>query len=337
MIRTRITPKEQARVKKILRIGLIGLGVFVVLLLVGPFLIPVPPLAGTVPAGQLAGPDSRFIEVNGLRVHYQEYGSGDRAFVLLHGFLASTFSWREVTAPLAEKGRVLVFDRPGFGLTERPVEWEGLNPYSPEAQANLVVGLMDALQIERAILVGNSAGGAIAAYTALLYPDRVEGLILVDAAIYTSGGSPGWLQPLLRTPQARRLGPLLVRNIREWGKDFGRLAWYDPSKMTDAVWEGYMLPLQVQNWDRALWEFTLASRPLNIPDRLSEIQIPALVLTGEEDRIVPAEESRRLASELPEAELVVIPNCGHVPHEECPAAFLGAVEGYLDRIIEPEG
>lgn len=294
------------------------------LLLVGPFLVPVPPLEGTVPPEQLADPDSRFVEVDGITVHYKMAGEGEPVFVLLHGFGASTFSWREVMGPLSEVGTVVAFDRPGFGLTERPMpgEWEDRSPYAPEAQADLTVGLMDALGIERAILVGNSAGGTVALLTALTYPERVEGLVLVDAAVYVGGGTPGWLRPLLNTPQMRHLGSLLARRIQDWGVDFARSAWHDPSGITPEVWEGYTRPLRAQNWDRALWEVTRASHPLDLPERLDEVTVPALVITGDDDHIVPTEQSVRLAQELPQADLAVIPNCGHVPQEECPEPFL---------------
>ena len=320
--------------KKLLRILLVVVALLIVVALVVPFLIPVPSLEDTVPPEQLADPDSRFVDVGGLQVHYKEVGQGEPALVLLHGFAASTFSWREVMDPLAGDGhRVVAFDRQGFGLTERPMpgEWQGESPYSPEAQADLTVGLMDALEIERAVLVGNSAGGTTAVLTALTHPERVEKLVLVDPAIYQGGGSPlpRWLSPLLRTPQARRLGPLFVRSIQEWGQEFGRSAWHDPSKFTPEIWEGFTRPLRAENWDRALWELTAASHPLGLEDRLDEIGVPVLVITGDDDRIVPTEQSVRLASELPGAELVVIPNCGHVPQEECPEAFLEAVRAFL--------
>lgn len=205
--------------KRWLRGLLIALGVLLVILLVGPFLVPVPPLEGTVPPEQLADPDSRFAEVNGVNIHYKMAGEGEPVFILLHGFAASTFSWREVMGPLSEMGTVVAFDRPGFGLTERPMpgEWEGRSPYAPESQADLTVGLMDALGIERAVLVGNSAGGTVALLTALTYPERVGALVLVDAAIYVGGKTPGWLRPLFNTSQMRHLGPLLARQIRDWG------------------------------------------------------------------------------------------------------------------------
>jgi pimeloyl-ACP methyl ester carboxylesterase len=314
----------------LLMLGLLLVAVFVV-----PLLIPVPPLEDTVPPEQLADLDSRFVSVNDLTVHYKEQGDGGPALVLLHGFGASAFSWREVMAPLAELGRVVAFDRPAYGLTERPLpgEWEGQNPYSADAQVALTVGLMDALVIERAVLVGNSAGGTVAMRTALAHPERVTALVLVDPAVYGGGGMvPSWLRPLLNTPQMRRLGPLIARRIRSWGLDFARSAWHDPALITDEVWEGYLKPLRTQNWDRALWESTRAARPSDLPERLGELTMPVLVVTGDDDRIVPTERSVRLVGELPDADLVVIHNCGHVPHEECPDPFLEAVVPFLESL-----
>ena len=315
----------------------ITLTVFVILLLallVGPFLVPIPPLEGTRSESELADPDSKFIEVNGLSVHYKEMGTGQPVFILLHGFGASAFSWREVMGPFAELGRVIAYDRPAFGLTSRPMpgDWAGENPYSPEAQAAIVIGLMDALGVEKAFLVGNSAGGTVSVYTALTYPERVSGLILVDAAIYTGGGSPAWARPLLGTPQMRHLGPLLARQIASSGDDFIRTAFHDPTLVTQDILDGYRKPLNVNNWDRALWELTAASHPLGLPERLTELNLPVLVLTGDDDRIVPTEESLRLGAEIPGASLVVIPNAGHVPHEEKPDEFMQAVREFLKGI-----
>ena len=300
--------------------------------LVVPFLIPVPPLEDTVPPEQLADADSRFVEIDGLTVHYKLAGQGQPALVLLHGFASSTFSWREVMPVLAESYTVVAFDRPAFGLTERPLpgQWRGDGPYGTAAQADLTVALMDELGIDQAVLVGNSAGGTVAALTALLYPQRVRAVVLVDPAIYSGGdGFPGLVRALLRTPQARRLGPLLVRSIREWGLEFGRSAWHDPAQITPEIWEGYTRPLRADDWDKGLYELTIAGRPLELPARLAELRLPVLVITGDDDRIVPTEQSIRLAAELPNAELVVIPSCGHVPHEECPRPFLEAVGPFL--------
>ncbi len=302
------------------------------LAIVAPLLIPLPPLEGTLPPADLADEDGRFIELRGIQVHYKASGSGEPSMILMHGFLSSAFSWREVIGPLSETGRVVAFDRPAFGLTERPDAWGGENPYTADFAMALTLDLMDALSVERAVLIGNSAGGALAARLALEHPERVQALILVDAAIYSEGGSRAWLRPLLATPQMRRIGPVLLRNVRTWGAEFGRSAWHDPARITPEIWAGYTLPLRADNWDRALYEYTLASQPGDLASRVSEIDMPVLVITGDDDRIVPMADSVRLASEIPNARLAILPACGHVPQEECPQALLEVVQEFLTAL-----
>jgi len=190
--------------------------------------------------------------------------------------------------------------------------------------------------VERAVLVGHSAGGATAVLSALRYPERVEALVLVDAAIYVQGSTPSWLRPFLTTPQMRRLGPLLVRSIVGWGQAVISRAWNDPDRITPELLSGYKKPLQAENWDRALWELVLASHPLGLDEQLGEIWVPALVITGDNDLVVPTDQSVRLAGELPDAELVVIPDCGHVPQEERPAEFLLAVTDFVAELPRSE-
>jgi pimeloyl-ACP methyl ester carboxylesterase len=296
---------------------------------VGPFLVPVPELESSRSPQELADEDSRFVIVNNLDVHYKQEGSGAPVYLLLHGFGASTYSWREVIDPLGEQGQAIAYDRPAFGLTERPLRWEGESPYSPDAQVKLVIGLLDKLGIEQAVLMGNSAGGTIALETALRHPERVQALILVDAAVYTGGGSPAWVRPLLHTPQLDHLGPLLARRIANRGDQFLESAWHDPSRITSENYQQYREPLQLKNWDRALWELTKASYPLNQEERLDQVKVPTLVITGDDDQIVPTEESIRLAREIPGADLAVIEDCGHLPQEECPEPFLEAVREFM--------
>lgn len=318
-----------------LRVGLIVLGVILLLALVGPFLVPVPAVEGALPPEALADSDSRFIEVNGLKTHLKMMGQGEPVFVLLHGFGASLYSWHAVMEPLSQFGTVIAYDRPAFGLTERPLTWEGRNPYSRDAQIDSVIGVLDHFGVEKAILVGNSAGGTVAMQTALAYPERVSALILVDPAVYSGGGTPAWLRPLLATPQMRHLGPLIARQIQNRGPELLNLAWHNPERITPEIIELYRKPLQVENWDKALWEFTIASRPTGLEKRLNEFTMPILVITGDDDRIVPTEQSIRLASELPDADLVVIPEAGHVPHEERPDKFIEAVQAFLSKLPEP--
>ena len=307
------------------------------LLLVGPFLVPVPPIENTVPPAELAWPSSEFIEVNDITLHYQQAGSGEPVFILLHGFGASTFSWREVIEPLSAYGRVIAYDRPAFGLTERPTSWEGENPYSEAGNINHLLSLMDAMGFDQAVLVGNSAGGTLATAFALAHPSRVQALIQVNAAIYQTRPDSGLLTWLFTTPQMDHLGPLVARQLSgSRGDAFIESAWYDPAPLNEnpEILAGYRRPLNADNWDIALWEHTRAAQAPGLEENLINILVPTLVIAGEYDQIVPLEYSTQLSYDLPNAKLVVLDNCGHVPQEECPEQFMQAITQFMNDLPE---
>jgi pimeloyl-ACP methyl ester carboxylesterase len=328
-----VDPNNKINLKKRRFLRLMGFFIVVVLVvvLVGPFLIPVPPAPGTLPPRQLADPDSQFIEINGLSVHAKTMGQGEPVFILLHGFGASLFSWHAIMEPLSRHGTVIAYDRPAFGLTERPLKWNGQDPYGPEANEALLLGLMDHFGVKKAILIGNSAGGTLSMQFGLAHPERVQALILVDPAVTESGG-PKWVRILGKTPEMQHLGSLFVRSIQKSGLDIIRQAWHDPSRITQETWDGYTKPLKADNWDRALWDFTMASHDTGLLQHLQDFHLPILVITGDDDRIVLTAGSIKLAGELPGAKLAVIQNAGHVPHEEQPGAFMRAVEEFLPAI-----
>ena len=304
--------------------------ILLALLLVGPFLVPVPPLTDTVDPVTLADPDSRFVDVAGVHVHYKEAGTGAPAFVLLHGFGASVFTWRNVMTSFAQLGCTVAYDRPAFGLTERPLKWSGENPYGDAAQIDIALALLDSLEIDRAVWVANSAGARVAVDVALRHPERVIALVLVDPAV---NGGPGWLRPLLRMPQLQHLGPLAVRSISTRGDDVIRRAWHDPTRVTADVLAGYRKPLRANDWDKALWEFTSAPRDSETQRDIGRLaSTPTLVITGDDDRIVPTQRTIDLAAKIPGSRLVVLPDCGHVPQEECPAPFMNAVREFLSSV-----
>lgn len=313
-----------------MRAVVVALVLLALIVFVGPLVVPIPPPPDTVPVRELADPDSRFLTVEGIDLHYKEQGEGEPVMLLLHGFGASTFSWREVMAPLARHGRVIAVDAPGFGLTERPLPgtWQERNPYARETQADLMVALMDALGIDRAIVFGHSAGGATALFVAARHPERVTALVLAAPAAYTAG-PPSWVRPLVRLPQIRRLGPLLVRQIARYSEQALASAWHDPDRITPEVLEGYRRPLRAEHWDVGLWQLTLAAGPPLPEGAVADLRLPVLVVTGAEDTFVPAADSERLAAEAPDSEFVVIDECGHVPQEECPRQFLAAVEAFF--------
>lgn len=323
------------RRRRVRSIALGALASGVVAFLVVPFLIPFE-TSGTLTFAEAAGPDAEFVTLTGIEVHLEtvQY-TGDSAdppvIVLLHGFGASTFSWREVLQPLAAVGDVIAYDRPGFGFTERPaVEGEGENPYGTPGNLELLDALLaDIAPNREVIVVGHSAGGLIAAEYARLNSDTVDQLVLVAPAVYTTGGLPAWLAPFVGLPQIQRLGPILVQGIATSGEQLLEQSFVDQAVLTDAVREGYRAPLTVIGWEEGLWRFTTAPRDNGLVANLDGISQPTLLITGDSDTVVPTADTERLATELPGSELVIIPQSGHLPHEEAPEPFVDAVVEWL--------
>jgi pimeloyl-ACP methyl ester carboxylesterase len=308
-------------------VGWIG-AALAALVLIGPFLLPLPEL-DTVPPQQLAGPEDDFATVDGIEVRYRDAGSGEDSFLLLHGFGANTRSWTPVMGDFARLGRVVAFDRVGFGLTERPLDWEGRSPYGTETQLEIAVALMDRLDVDRATVVGHSAGAEVATALTLQHPSRVNALVLESPAL---DGSPGaFVRALAATPQGQRVVRFVGRRAADRVGELLESAYHDPSLVTDEILEGYLQPFEADDWDEGLALLTAASRADDLRDRLGEVEAPLLIITGDDDTWIPTAETVDLASVLPNAELAVIPRCGHVAHEECPAAFMDAVATWLGR------
>jgi pimeloyl-ACP methyl ester carboxylesterase len=313
------------------------IGTLIILVTIVPLFWPVAPLENVEPVDALKDSDSQFIDINGINVHFKKAGTGEPYFILLHGFGASLFSWREIISPLSMYGTVIAYDRPAFGLTDRPLygQWSGKNPYSTDGQVDMLFEVMDAMNIPCAILIGNSAGGTIAVLAALQHPNRVKALVEVDAAIFESGNHlPVWVGDFLFTPQADRMGPVLMRSIQNWGVKFLVSAWHDPEKITKDILQGYQAPLHAPNWDKALFELLRAPQSQNIESRLSELQMPVLVISGDDDHIVPPASSIRLADAIASSTLAIIPNSGHVPQEEQPSLFMQVITDFVAKKVK---
>jgi len=301
---------------------------------VGPFLVPVSALSGLVTEKEFTEPDSKFIEVNDVTVHYKEMGAGETTFILLHGFGASTYSWREVMDDFAQRGRVIAYDRPAFGLTERPMPEDWVeNPYGMKANIELLRGLMDALNIEKAVLVGNSAGGGVSVAFGLEYPQRVDSLILVDPGVGGGRGPqfPAWALPLMWTPQMRHLGQLMMRDYQESLPNTIQREWFDQTKLTAQIKQEPLKIFKIKNWDRAFYELTFAPAYPELRPLLPQLTVPVFIIAGAEDRLIRSWYFEAISTEIPNASLSLIPNCGHVPQEECPDEFMKEVINYLQN------
>ena len=298
-----------------------------------PLLIP-ESTSGTLTYREAAGEDPEFVQAGGLEVHLQtaEFSgepTSDRPplIILMHGFGGSTFTWREVIGALAQYGDVIAYDRPGFGFTERPTSWQGVNPFGFEGNFRILDDLILEFGAERnVVLVGHSAGGQLAAEYARLNPDKISSLVLVDPAILTTGGAPDWLGWLWDVPQIDKLGPILVGGIASSGEQILEESFFNPELITPDVRAGYRAPLKVEGWERGFWNFVSAPRANALEENLDALTLPVLIITGDADTIVPTQDSIKLNELLPNPRLEVIERAGHLPHEERPAEFMQAVE-----------
>lgn len=286
--------------------------------------------------GKQTSVDRRFIEVNGFKVHYRMTGQGKPLVVLLHGSFLSLRSWRLVMDELAKTTTVLALDRPAFGLTSRPRSSEATGvSYTPEAQSDLVLALIKKLGFSKAVLIGNSTGGTLALLAALRHPQQVEGVVLVDAMVYSGYATsevPALIKPVMKamTPLFSRVMKLLITKL------YDRLLygfWYNKERLQSDVLKAFRADLMTGDWSKAFWELFVETHHLHLDERMKKLSIPSLVMTGEHDIMVKKEESIRLAGELPGAELLVVPDCGHLPHEEQPQVFVAAVKKFLKRIV----
>jgi len=267
---------------------------------------------------------SRFVEIEGVRVHYQEAGEREApAVILIHGFCASNFVWNDALVPLADAGfRVVAPDLVGFGFSGKP----GGGEYTIEGQARILIGLLDALGIRRATLVGSSYGGAVAAVCALDYAERVERLVLVGAV----SNDEIIRKPLLRLAATPVMGELLapvLLDARRFVKN--RL------RTTYAAENGYMLdnariaahqrPLRAAATHRAILRTLRNWRATRIEREAARITQPTLLVWGAHDRDVPLRYGERLHELIGHSRLFVFPNCGHLPQEERPREFVSLV------------
>jgi pimeloyl-ACP methyl ester carboxylesterase len=292
---------------------------------------------------QAAPPSARVARAGGLEVYYQESGPVDGPTVLLvHGTGAWSEIWRGTMQVLSDAGfRCIALDLPPFGFSERPVPPD----YTDASQASRIVGLLDALEIRQVTLVGHSFGARPTVEAALRVPNRVQALVLIDGALglqATSGKPPLLMRALLASGLVRDAlvsatltNPMLSRRLL-------RLLILDPADATESQVRMIQQQFTVRGTSHALggWleRFVLSQDHSMAGDRAeySRLGMPTLVVWGEEDSITPLPQARDLMTVLPNAELVVLRNAGHIPLIEDGPALNHALLDFLKRRVFPE-
>jgi 4,5:9,10-diseco-3-hydroxy-5,9,17-trioxoandrosta-1(10),2-diene-4-oate hydrolase len=275
--------------------------------------------------------EERNIDVDGLPIHYLSTGEGP-PLVLLHALGESAFDWRWVLPALASTNRVYAPDLPGFGHSGKPSA-----DYSPAFFARFVGAYLDALGIERTTLVGNSLGGLAALRLALSEPERMSALGLVASA-----GLGREVAYALRLPTLPGYGEATAT----WGKTplgaLGR-AWsrvpllFGRPERVPAEWITEQTTIaQLPGFTEATMAALRAQVDLGgqrevLVDQLPHLQMPALVIWGERDRVFPYSQGQKALSHLRQGSLELVPDCGHLPHVERPDRFTAILGRFLDE------
>ncbi|MDQ4122494.1 MAG: alpha/beta hydrolase [Acidobacteriota bacterium] len=279
-------------------------------------------------AKQIHHPEnSRFIEVDGLRIHYQEFGeTSSKSLILIHGYSASTFTWSYSAPLIAQKGfRVFVVDLIGFGLSEKPA-W---SDYTIDSQARMIVRFMNRVGIGQAVLVGSSYGGAIALSVALDNPERVEKLVL-SGAVCNDDIRKLPLTKFVTVPLVGEMMTPFLTSSKTYVRarmrnSFGAASHHliDETRITSV-----MQPLQAADSHRSLLLTLKNWHAARLERDAKNVTQPTLLIWGEGDHTVPLRNGRFLHREIPNSRLIVFKNCGHVPHEEYTSEFVHLVTDF---------
>lgn len=299
------------------------------MVIVLPYLVPLSAEGKSLDSLILDG--GRFITVNGIQTYVVEKGPVDGTpLFFIHGLFGSTFSARNQIEPFAEAGfRVIAYDRPGFGLTEKPYRFD----YSDANQAEFATHLLDALDISKAIIWAHSGGGAIQMHFALNHPERVQQMITVDGAILGGGGGMAYAGLLLSIDPIYRWAQVGAHAFfrRERMAAFLEGFYADPTQVTDEAIAGYWRICETANWERGvLGQVRDTQNSPFTQAQLSQIKAETLLIWGEADPVTPLSDGEILQGWLPNSSLQTIPEAGHLPMEEFPVQFNHLVLNFLE-------
>jgi pimeloyl-ACP methyl ester carboxylesterase len=264
----------------------------------------------------------------GVHLHYKDEGKADGpVLVLVHGFGDSHFSWEGWVARLGDRYRIITVDLPGHSLTRAPDGYVATG----DGFADLIDALAAKLALPKFAIAGNSMGGGVAWQTAVRYPNRLDALILADAA--------GWPAETLKKP------PLAFKLLKySWGRAFlrsidntplirsglrGEVG--DPAVITDAFIARWAELQRAPGHRAILMSIQPGKHSQATQEALSTIKVPTLILWGEVDPLIEVASAHKFAEAIPGAQLILYPKVGHLPQVEIPqrtaddvAAFLAA-------------
>jgi pimeloyl-ACP methyl ester carboxylesterase len=271
-------------------------------------------------------PAGRFMDVDGVRLHYVERGSGE-PLVLLHGngSMIQDFESSGLVGLASKSYRVIVIDRPGFGHSSRPrnVVW------TPDAQAQLIRRALERLDVSQAIVLGHSWGASVAVALALKFPDLVSGLVLASGYYYpnlrpdvVALSAPA--VPVLGDVMGHTLSPLISRLMWPFviAKIFGPKS--APAKFGQFPKEMALRPSQIRA--AAAESALMIPDAFHFKDKYAELRMPIVIIAGEDDRLIDIDkQSARLHSDVSQSALRRVAHNGHMIHQTATGEVMAAI------------
>lgn len=275
---------------------------------------------------------SRFVDLpGGFHVHYRDEGDPKLSLlVLLHGFGDSFTSWEGWVRELKSKFHIISLDFPGHGLTRAPMGYR----LGGAGLADFVDAFATQLALPRFAVAGNSMGGGVAWQLAVRHPDKIDALILVDAAGFPNEKPPAQV-PLAFKILQYPIGRALLRNI-------DNRPLIDTGLKTDVFDKTLITPALVDRWaefQRApghraiLMDIDFGAQTQATPELLSTIKVPTLVLHGESDVLIEPKSAGKFAAAIPGAKLITYPQVGHLPQIEIPLRSAADVAAFLSQTL----
>jgi pimeloyl-ACP methyl ester carboxylesterase len=279
-----------------------------------------------------ADADSHFVDLpGGLHVHYEDTGeAGLPVLVLLHGFGDSYTSWDGWVRALRGRYRLIALDFPGHGLTRAPVGFR----LQGSALADLVDAFAGALALPRFAVAGNSMGGGVAWQLAVRHPDRIDALILLDAAGWAAEKPPAKL-PLAFRILKYPLGRALLRNIdnRPLIDEGLKKDVHDPRVITPAFVDRWAEFQRAPGHRAILMDIDIGGLASATPALLAGIRVPTLVINGADDILVEPASAHKFAAAIPGAQVLIYPDVGHLPQIEIPERSAADVAAFLQAHV----
>jgi pimeloyl-ACP methyl ester carboxylesterase len=315
----------------VLKVAGVIVGILILVLLGAWLKLRGPDIPYETLEAKYANAGSHFVDVpGGFRVHYEDEGDPNRPLlVLLHGFGDSYTSWEGWVRELKPKFHVISLDFPGHGLTRAP---EGYL-LSSDGLADFVDAFATKLALPKFAVAGNSMGGGAAWQLAVRHPDRLNALILVDAAGFPNEKPPGEIPLAFRILQYP-IGRAFLRNIdnRPLIDDGLKTDVYDKSVITPAFVDRWAEFQRAPEHRAILMGFSPHAHTQATPELLGTIRVPTLILHGESDPLIEPASARKFAAAIPGARLITYPQVGHLPQIEIPLRSAADVAAFLEAL-----